>query len=253
MLEINQVYNVNCLDSEGMKAIPDKSIDFILCDLPYGITRNHWDSVIPLEELWEQYSRIIKDNGAIALTASQPFTSILAASNLKMFRYEWIWKKNKSTGFLNAKKMPLKQHESVLIFYKKLPIYNPQKTTGHKPVNSFKKNTSDGTNYGKTQTGIVGGGQTDRYPTSIIEFPVVNNDSDERIHPNQKPLGLLEFLIKTYTNENDLVLDNCMGSGATAIACINTNRNFIGFELEKDYYLKATKRIEKALNEKREL
>lgn len=242
MLEKNKIYNMDCI--EGMKEISDESIDFIFCDLPYGVTNNDWDSIIPLDELWEQYNRIIKNNGAIALTAVQPFTSILVASNYKMFRYEWIWKKNKFTGFLNAKKMPLKQHESVLIFYKKLPDYNPQKTTGHKPVNSFTKHTSDGTNYGKTKKGIKGGGQTDRYPTSILEIPVINNDNKEKFHPTQKPVELVEYFIKTYTNEGDTVLDNCMGSASTAIASIKTNRHFIGFETNQEYYIKASERIE---------
>lgn len=242
MIEKNKIYNMDCI--EGMKQISDESIDFIFCDLPYGVTNNDWDSIIPLDELWEQYNRIIKNNGAIALTAVQPFTSLLVASNYKMFRYEWIWKKNKSTGFLNAKKMPLKQHESVLIFYKKLPIYNPQKTTGHKPVNSFTKHTSDGTNYGKTKKGIKGGGQTDRYPTSILEIPVINNDNKEKFHPTQKPVELVEYFIKTYTNEGDTVLDNCMGSASTAIASIKTNRHFIGFENNQEYYIKASERIE---------
>lgn len=236
MLDINQVYQGDCLDL--MTDIDPKSIDMILCDLPYGVTaRNKWDVVIPFDKLWEQYERIIKDNGCIALTAIQPFTSLLVSSNLKLFRYEWIWEKNKSTGFLNAKKMPLRNHESVLVFYKKQPVYNPQKTTGHKPVNSYTKHTSDGSNYGNTKTKISGGGQTDRYPKTIQKFSVVNNDnsSGNKHHPTQKPVELFEYLIKTYTNEGALVLDNCAGSGTTGVACFNTGRDYILMEQDEEY------------------
>ncbi|WP_242224507.1 site-specific DNA-methyltransferase [Bacillus cereus group sp. BfR-BA-01380] len=225
-----------------MKLLQSKSIDMILCDLPYGVTQNKWDVVIPFNEMWDQYERIIKDNGAIVLTATQPFAAQLIASNPKLFRYDLIWKKNKSTGFLNAKKMPLRSHEYILVFYKKLPTYNPQKTTGHKPVNQYTKRSADGTNYGNTKL-VSGGGQTDRYPNSIIDIPVVNNDSKERIHPTQKPVELFEWLIKSYTNEGNIVLDNCIGSGATAVAAINTNRNFIGFEISEEYCAAANERI----------
>ena len=224
-----------------MKGIADKSIDMILCDLPYGTTKNRWDSVIDLSLLWKQYERIIKDNGAIVLFSQMPFTAELVNSNLKHFRYEWIWEKTTATGFLNARKMPLKAHENILVFYKKLPIYNPQKTVGHKPVNKFTKNTSDGSCYGKTQLGITGGGNTDRYPRSILK-----QKTDKQIlslHPTQKPVTLLEYFIKTYTNEGDMVLDNCMGSGSTGVACINTHRNFIGIELDTTYYDIAVKRL----------
>lgn len=226
-----------------MKDIPDRSIDMILCDLPYEATRNSWDVIIPFEPLWNHYKRIVKDNAAIVLTATQPFASQLIMSNPDWFRYDLIWEKNKSTGFLNANRMPLRKHEIVLVFYKKLPIYNPQKTTGHKPVNSFTKHTSDGCNYGATKLGIKGGGQTDRHPTSLLQFPVVNNDSDEKIHPTQKPVALFEWLIKTYTNEGMVVLDNAIGSGTTAIACMNTKRKFIGIELETKYFEKAKERV----------
>lgn len=240
-LEKNRIYFEDCM--EGMKKIPDGSIDCILCDLPYSITNNKWDSIIPLEDLWKEYERVIKENGAIVLTASQPFTSLLIQSNPKLFRYEWIWVKNKSTGHLNAKKMPLRRHESVVVFYKKLPVYNPQKTTGHKPVNTYTKHSDDGSNYGKTKTGIKGGGQTDRYPTSILEIPVMNNDDDEKFHPTQKPVALMEYMVRTYTNEGDTVLDTCMGSMTTAIACLNTGRNYIGFENNEEYYEKGMARI----------
>ncbi|WDF02920.1 DNA-methyltransferase [Shouchella hunanensis] len=238
---INRIHHMDCL--EGMKLIPDKSIDMILCDLPYGTTQNKWDSVIPVETLWKEYKRLIKDNGAIILTAVKPFSSLLISGNPKMYRYDIIWRKNKSTGFLNAKKMPLRSHEEILVFYKKLPSYNPQKTIGHRPVNSFTKNTSDGTNYGQTTIGISGGGQTDRYPTSVWDISVINNDDPEKTHPTQKPVELFSKLIKTYTAEDDVVLDNCMGSGTTAVAALETNRKFIGFEIEKEYVDLANERL----------
>ena len=243
-MEVNKIYNIDCLI--GMKNIPNKSIDMILCDLPYGTTQNKWDSVIPLDKLWEQYCRIIKDNGAIVLFAQTPFDKVLGCSNIKMLRYEWIWEKTTATGHLNAKKMPMKAHENILVFYKKLPTYNPQKTTGHTPVHSYTKHQDDGSNYGKTAVGISGGGSTERYPRSVQRFK-----SDKQkcaLHPTQKPVELLEYLIKTYTNEGDLVLDNCMGSGSTAVACLNTNRKFLGFELDENYFNIANKRLEKMFN-----
>jgi len=244
--ELNTIYNEECL--EGMKKIKDKSIDMILCDLPYGVTaQNKWDVILPFEKMWNEYNRVIKDNGAIVLTAVKPFSAMLIMSNPKMYRYDYIWKKNKSTGFLNAKKMPLRQHEEALVFYKKLPTYNPQKTTGHKPANSYTKHTSDGSNYGSTKIGITGGGQTDRYPTSILDVKVLNNDHPDKFHPTQKPVELFEHFIKTYTNEGETVLDNCMGSGTTAVACLNTGRNYIGFEMDKSYYDLSLERI-KSIN-----
>lgn len=238
---LNKIIQGDCL--EIMKQLPSNSIDMVLCDLPYGSTQNKWDIIIPFDKLWEQYNRISKTNAAMVFTATQPFTSQMIISNINNFRYDLIWHKNKSTGFLNAKKMPLRSHEYILIFYQQLPTYNPQKTTGHKPVNSYTKNTSDGDNYGKTLIGIKGGGQTDRYPTSVLKMPVINNDSKEKFHPTQKPVELFEWLIKTYTNENDIVLDNCIGSGTTALAAIRNKRNFIGIELEKIYCDKANQRI----------
>lgn len=240
---LNKIILGDCLDV--MPKMKEKSIDLILCDLPYGVTaRNKWDVIIPFDKLWKEYERIIKDKGAIVLTATQPFASQLIMSNPRLFRYDLIWLKNKRTGFLNAKKMPLRGHEYILVFYKKLPTYNPQKTTGHNPVNSYTKHTSDGLNYGETKKGIKGGGQTDRYPVSFIEFSVVNNDSKEKTHPTQKPVKLFEYLIKTYTNENMIILDNCIGSGTTAIAAKQTNRQFIGIENNDKYYADACQRIE---------
>ncbi|MCY8507707.1 DNA-methyltransferase [Bacillus atrophaeus] len=241
-LQINTIYLMDCI--KGMKLIPSQSIDMILCDLPYGITNCKWDSVIDPVALWSEYERIIKDNGAILLFAQTPFDKVLGSSNLKLLRYEWIWEKTAATGHLNAKKMPMKAHENILVFYKKTPIYNPQKTAGHKPVNSYTKridvqNRTD--IYSKTSKEISGGGATTRYPRSVLCFP--SDKQKERIHPTQKPVALCEYLIKTYTNEGQLVLDNCMGSATTAVAALNTNRNFIGFEIEEEFFLKGKQRI----------
>ena len=232
---INQVLHGDCL--ELMKNISTQSIDMILCDLPYQVTaRQKWDVIIPFEKLWEQYNRIIKNNGTIALFATEPFRSQLIVSNFKYFKYDLIWSKNKTTGFLNAKKQPLRQHESILIFYKNKNIYNPQKTSGHAPVNSYThKDGERSLVYGKTKK-FSGGGSTERYPTSILTFDVVNNDDPARKHSAQKPVKLCEYLIKTYSNENDVILDNCAGSGTTLIAAKNTNRRFIGMEREKLFY-----------------
>jgi len=237
-MELNKIYNEDCL--EGMKRIPDKSVDMILCDLPYGTTACSWDTIIPLEPLWEQYERVIKDNGAIVLTAQTPFDKVLGASNLKLLRYEWIWGKSEGTGGMNANKMPLKKHENVLIFYKKLPTYNPQFTEG-KPYKIKRNKPSLDSAYGKTGTknNFLSVNEGKRYPVSIVEF----GRDKAKLHPTQKPVPLFEYLIKTYTNKNETVLDNCMGSGTTAIACMNTERNFIGFELDETYYEKSLERI----------
>ena len=233
----------DCL--ELMKDIPDKSIDMILCDLPYGTTACKWDTVIPFEPLWEQYNRIIKDNGVIVLFSQQPFTAQLILSNINLFRYEWIWQKTKSTGFMNAKKMPLKSHENILVFYKKLPIYNPQGVKVGVHLKTGRSRKGNSRNYGKTGCGNPDYIQTtSNYPKDIIIFS--NPSNKGHLHPNQKPVALLEYLIKTYTNEGDIVLDNCMGSGSTGVACINTNRNFIGIELDENYFNIAKERIEKA-------
>ena len=179
------------------------------------------------------------------MNAAQPFTSLLICSNPKWFKYELIWHKNKSTGFLNAKKQPLRNHESIVVFYNKQPTYNPQKTTGHKPVNSYTKHTSDGSNYGATKLGITGGGSTERYPVSVLNFSVVNNDSEEKYHPTQKPIDMCEYLIKTYSNVGDTILDNSMGSGTTGVAAKRLNRKFIGIEKDDNYYKIASDRITK--------
>jgi DNA modification methylase len=224
----------DCL--ELMKDISDKSIDLILCDLPYGTTQNKWDTVIPFDELWKQYNRIIKDNGAILLFSQMPFGANLIMSNPKMFRYEWIWEKERGTGFLNAKKMPLKVHENILVFYKHLPKYNPQMRTGFNAYTGGNK-TNCSSNYGNFK-GVASHSDGDRYPIDIVEFK-----RDMGLHPTQKPVELLEYLIKTYTNEGDTVLDNCMGSGSTGVACLNTNREFIGMELDEKYFQVACDRL----------
>ena len=233
----DKIYNEDCL--EGMKGIADGSIDMILCDLPYGTTRNKWDTVIPLDALWEQYRRVIKPNGAIVLTAQTPFDKTLGASNISFLRYEWIWRKTRPTGHLNAKRMPMREHENILVFYKNPPTYNPQGLVKlESPV--LRKRTNNGTNYGKSDKDSYR--KATGYPRDILEFP----SEGKTVHPTQKPVALFEYLIKTYTNPDELVLDNCMGSGTTAIACMNTGHNFIGFEMDKGYYDIACKRIEEA-------
>lgn len=234
-----KLYHGDCL--EIMKSIGDKSIDMILCDLPYGTTQNKWDIPIDLNLLWVQYSRIIKDNGTIVLFAQAPYDKILAVSNLKMFKYEWIIEKTRATGHMNAKKMPMKAHETALVFYKKLPIYNPQKTQGHAPTHFYTKHSDFSSNYNKTSTGISGGGNTDRYPRDVLQFKWDTRTSS--LHPTQKPVGLCKYFIETYTNIGMTVLDNCMGSASTGVACLETGRHFIGIELEEEYYQIAKKRL----------
>ena len=243
MIDIRQG---DCL--ELMKEIPDRSIDMILCDLPYGTTRNKWDSVLPFDKMWEQYDRIIKENGCIALFADGMFMSDLMQSNKKLWRYNLVWDKELISGFLNANRMPLRSHEEICIFYKKLPTYNPQFTEGeplHGMGTKFSQEKNKNNNYGNFDScnnpSAKRTGDTKKYPKSIVKFP--RPASCVMIHPTQKPVKLLEWLIKTYTNENDLVLDNCMGSGSTGIACINTNRNFIGYELDEKYFEIARKRL----------
>jgi len=235
---MNKLIHGDCL--EEMKNIPDKSIDMILCDLPYGTTQNKWDSVIDLKLLWKEYNRIIKDNGVIVLTSQCPFDKVLGFSNIKMLKYEWIWEKSQGTGHLNCKKMPLKNHENILIFYKNLPTYNPQMIGNEKRIIKRSGENSKTTNYGKFIE-IAKSEYNGRYPLSIQFFKKENG-----LHPTQKPVALMKYLIKTYTNEGDLVLDNCMGSGTTGVACKNLNRDFIGIELDDKYFEVAQKRINDA-------
>lgn len=232
---LNKVIHGDCL--EVMRDIPTGSIDMVLCDLPYGTTLNKWDTVIPLKPLWEQYTRIIKDSGAIVLTSQPPFDKVLACSNLKMFRYEWIWNKVSPTGHLNARKMPMKKTENILVFYKKLPTYNPQGLTYNPRIKTRSSKSVGSSNYGKHRSRNLALYQG--YPTNILEFM-----RESGFHPTQKPVPLFEYLIKTYTNEKEVVLDNCIGSGTTAIAALNTGRFFIGIEKEPEYVKIARRRIE---------
>ena len=223
-----KLMNGDCL--EMMNDIPDKSIDLILCDLPYGITRNRWDVIIDLRLLWREYRRISR--GAVVLTCAQPFTSVLITSNLKEFKYCWIWKKSKPTGHLNAKKQPLRNTEDIAVFYANQPTYNPQGTR-QTDVMVSRTNRGNYNECSKTTRQTVTG-----YPTTILEFA-----TETGAHPTQKPVALMEYLINTYTNEGDTVLDNCMGSGTTGVACVNTRRSFIGIELDSDYFKIAKERI----------
>lgn len=236
----------DCL--ELMKTIPDKSIDMILSDSPYQLTRCKWDIIIPFEPLWEQYKRIIKDSSAIVLFGSEPFSSQLRLSNIKWYKYDWIWKKNKATQYLNAKKMPLNDYENILVFYKKLPLYNPQMTKGKRYSNNHKPNDS-GECYGKVGYSKVVNRET-RYPKRAINF---NVDIKAEFHTTQKPVALLECLIKTYTNEGETVLDNCAGSMSTVIACINTNRNCIAYEKDEEIFNAGKERVEKHIESKNEV
>lgn len=236
---MNQLIHGDCI--KRMNEIPDGSVDMVLTDPPYGTTACKWDSIIPLEPMWKHLKRIIKPNGVIVLTAQTPFDKILGCSNLPMLRYEWIWEKTAATGHLNAKKMPMKAHENVLVFYKKAPTYNPIKTTGHAPVNSYRKKTdADGECYGKTSA-ASGGGNTDRYPRSIQIF--ASDKQKCKLHPTQKPVALMKYLIETYTNEHDVVLDFTMGSGTTGVAAGQLNRMFIGIESDHAHFRTAYERI----------
>ena len=236
-----QLWRGDCL--KLMKDIPDKSIDMILCDLPYEQTaRNEWDVRINLTNLWCEYTRIIKDSGAIVLFGNGLFTAELMLSNARLWRYNLVWQKTQPTGFYNAKKMPLRSHEDIIIFYKKLPTYNPQKTYGHvRKISTaeHKRNSKFSLNYSKGKPTTYD--STERYPKSVITFS--KDTQKSALHSTQKPVALLEYLIKTYTNEGDVVLDNCMGSGSTGVACVNTGRDFIGIELDKGYFEIAQNRI----------
>lgn len=291
-LKTNWIEQGDCL--ELLSQVPDKSVDMILCDLPYGTTQCKWDSIIPLKDyaysasdkskfyyeeeylffqmknngmtyqeaktcweankktgLWSHYNRIIKDNGTILLFAQTPFDKTLGCSNPEMLRYEWIWEKTQATGHLNAKKMPMKAHENILVFYKNLPIYHPQMTEGHAPVHSYTKyvSTQNATEiYGETKTEVSGGGNTSRYPRSVLTFS--SDKQTSHLHPTQKPVALCEYLIQTYTNPGDIILDNCFGSGTTLVAALNLDRKYVGFEKEIKYFHIAKKRIRKAKKEK---
>jgi site-specific DNA-methyltransferase (adenine-specific) len=242
-LELNRIYQMDCI--EGMRLIPDKSVDMILCDLPYGTTACKWDTVIPFDKMWEQYERIIKNDGAIVLTASQPFSSALVASKIKLFKHEWIWQKEQGVGFQVAKYRPMQEHEHVLVFAKGKTSYKPIMEKLEKPQSQKRKSNNGASlssplKYSDERISVY----KERYPTSIKKF-----NRDKGLHPTQKPVSLFEYLIKTYTNEGETILDNCMGSGTTAVAALRTNRKFIGFELESEYVRIANQRIENVTDE----
>jgi site-specific DNA-methyltransferase (adenine-specific) len=225
---LDQVLSGDCLDL--MPRLPDGSVDLILCDLPYGTTRNKWDSTIDLDRLWAEYHRILKPNGAVVLTAAQPFTSVLVVSNLTEFKVEWIWSKTIGSGQLNIRHQPLRTHESVLVFYRKTPVYHPQMTAGT-PYAFTRKATYEGPGYNaQRDVDVVNKGE--RHPKTVLDVP---NPRTKGGHPTQKPVPLFEYFIKTYSNPGDVVLDNCIGAGTTAVAAINTGRHFIGMELDSAY------------------
>lgn len=246
-----ELHHGDCL--EVMKQGPDKSIDMILCDLPYGTTGCKWDVIIPFDKLWEQYERLIKDNGAIVLFGGQPFTSTLIVSNLKLYRYNWIWNKRKAANFLFGNKQPLKITEDICVFYKKQPVYNPQKRLNPAgPQKGYVKKSMGRTIYDhgtlNLPEGMVSHPGKNReldklLPTTILEF----SKPSTPIHPTQKPIELLEYLVKTYTNGDGVVLDNTMGSGSTGVACVNTGRSFVGIEKEEKYFKIAQERIDCAV------
>lgn len=221
-----------------MRDLPGASVDMVLCDLPYGTTRNNWDSVIPLDALWSQYERLC--TGAVVLTAQTPFDKVLGASNVGALRYEWVWQKTHATGHLNAKRAPMKAHENVLVFYDQQPTYNPQMTSGHVRKTATKRKDV-GTNYGAQSFDSISYDSTERYPRSVLTF--ASDKQRSNLHPTQKPVALMRYLIATYTNPGDVVLDNCMGSGTTGVACAELGRRFIGIEKEPDYFKTASRRI----------
>jgi site-specific DNA-methyltransferase (adenine-specific) len=233
-----ELINGDCLVK--MKNIPESSIDMILCDLPYGMTKNSWDVIIPFDKLWKEYKRVIKKNGAIVLFGSQPFTSLMITSNMKMFRYSMVWEKNKFSDFLNSKRKPMKTNEDIVVFYNKQPTYNPQYwySTPYTRWNT-QSAVDKQTNYGNHKENYVESKDGKRVPTTVLKF----NRIERPQHPTQKPVDLLEWLIKTYTNEGDTVLDNCMGVGSTGVACKSIKRSFIGIELDKKYFDIAVDRI----------
>ena len=231
-----ELHHGDCL--KILPTLSDNSVDMLLVDLPYGTTACKWDSVIPLDQVSKQYNTICKKNAAMVFTAAQPFTTILASSNIENFKYEWIWEKPQGTNPMNAKVMPLKSHENILVFYRKKPTYNPQMWYST-PYSGFSSNVSKiGEVYGSQQSKHRDNPEGSRYPKTILKYK-----QEKGLHPTQKPVGLMEYLIKTYTNEDEIVLDNTMGSGTTGVACMNTNRKFIGIESDKKYFDIAKQRI----------
>lgn len=239
-MELNKIFNEECLD--GMKKIPDDSVDLILCDLPYGTTSCSWDTIIPFDLLWEQYNRISKKNCPIVLFGAEPFSTMLRMSNLKCYKYDWYWEKNAPTGFVYAKNQPMRDIETVSVFCKGKALYKPQGVYRlPKPISSKKKMQEDAIYDSKGLSEKPYIQEYSGYPKNVIK---IRNTKVNNFHPTQKPVELFEYLIKTYSEPGDIVVDNCMGSGTTAIAAINTDRNFIGFEMDEEYFNKAVKRID---------
>lgn len=241
-MELNKLYNEDCIN--GMKRIPTNSIDMILTDLPYGVTDCKWDKIIPFDLLWEQYNRIAKDRTPIVLFSVQPFTTKLIQSNMKHFRYCWYWKKNNKTGFTFAKVQPMRCVEDICVFYKKAPTYNPQGIKKIEKARERKKNHATGDSIYKQRTLMKAyTPKYTNYPTHLLHFANETTNNKKRLHPTQKPLALCEYLIKTYTNAGDVVLDSCAGSGTTLVAAKNNERNYIGFETDSRYFERATARL----------
>ena len=246
-MEIDNIYNMDCL--EGMKLIPDGTIDAVICDLPYGTTANKWDSVIPFDKLWEQYRRICKPNAPIVLFGQEPFSTMLRMSNFDCWKYDWIWDKMFGGNFVNAAYQPIKTHEIVSVFCFGRCTYNPQMIKRRDPIKAGGNGQAEGKavrlaiNKHTEEFGKLHKVYHEKFPDSQLHFSV-RSDMDNHFHPTQKPVDLLRYLVLTYTNEGDTVLDNCMGSGTTAIACIKERRHFIGFELSKEYFDKAVRRID---------
>jgi len=239
------LYAEDCLDT--LRRMSTGSVDLLLQDTPFGCTQNEWDIKPDLSFMWEHWQRVTKQNGAMIFFATQPFASELIMSNAKQFRYDIIWEKDRSTGFLNANKMPLRSHEHILIFYRALPVYNPQKSFGHKPMNKCGKEMTATSNYGKYEK-VMTGGNTDRMPRSIIYENVINSQHNP-IHPTEKPIDLMRYLVKTYSNENETVFDGYSGSGSTAAACLKEKRNFIGSEMNKEYFDLSVKRLSEIIKQ----
>ena len=234
----------DCL--ERMKEIPGGSVDMVLCDLPYGVTQNPWDTVIPFEPLWEQYHHACKPNAAIVLFGQMPFGAKLILSNPREFRYEWVYEKTNPSGFLNAHKMPMKSHENIMVFYRRLPRFNPIMREGFKAYTKKAGINGCSSNYGRFQKQLLySSPDGKRFPVDVIRFSNQSWGKDTGLHPTQKPVALLEYLIKTYTAQGETVLDNCMGSGSTGVACVRTGRNFIGIERDAGYFEIARRRLEK--------
>jgi site-specific DNA-methyltransferase (adenine-specific) len=235
-MELDVIFNEDCI--QGMNKLPDRCVDMVLCDLPYGTTRNKWDCIIPFAELWAHYRRIVKENGAVVLFADGIFTAQLIQSNMAMWKYNLVWDKQRGCDFLNANVKPMKSHEDIVVFYEKKPVYNKQFwfSTPYKR----QKNGALSDNYGDRKEAFSESEDGKRNPLTILSFP---KDS-KRLHPTQKPIALLEYLIKTYTNEGDVVLDNCFGSGSTLVAAVNTNRHYIGYELDTAYFDIACSRLD---------